>query len=54
MLAAARFMHQGYNNSEVDHFYQKLQETMDQTPKKDILVVQWDWNAKHGKDAQAD
>ena len=38
--------------SEVDHFYQKLQETIDQTPKKDILVVQGDWNAKVGKDAQ--
>ena len=24
------------------------------TPKKDILVVQGDWNAKVGKDAQAD
>ena len=32
----------------------KLQETIDQTPKKDILVVQGDWNAKVGKDAQAD
>ena len=38
----------------VDHFYQQLQETIDQTPKKDILVVQGDKNAKVGKDAQAD
>ena len=30
----------GHDNSEVDHFYQQLQETIDQTPKKDILVVQ--------------
>ena len=44
----------GHDDSEVDHFYQKLQETIDQTPKKDILVVQGDWNAKVGKDAQAD
>ena len=44
----------GHDDSEVDHFYQKLQETIDQTPKKDILVVQWDCNAKVGKDAQAD
>ena len=43
----------GHDDSEVDHFYQKLQETIDQTPKKDILVVQGDWNAKVGKDAQA-
>ena len=44
----------GHDDSEVDHFYQKLQETIDHTPKKDILVVQGDWNAKVGKDAQAD
>ena len=30
----------GHDDSEVDHFYQQLQETIDQTPKKDILVVQ--------------
>ena len=44
----------GHDDSEVDHFYQQLQETIDQTPKKDILVVQGEWNAKVGKDAQAD
>ena len=44
----------GHDDSEVDHFYPQLQETIDQTPKKDILVVQGDWNAKVGKDAQAD
>ena len=38
-----------HDDSEVDHFYQQLQETIDQTPKKDILFVQGDW-----KDAQAD
>ena len=39
-------MHQhlviGHNDSEVDQFYQQLKETIDQTPKKDILVVQGD------------
>ena len=44
----------GHDDSEVDHFYQQLQETIDQTPKKDILVVQGVWNVKVGKDAQAD
>ena len=34
-----------HDDSEVDHFYQQLQETIDQTPKKDIQVVQGDWNA---------
>ena len=35
----------GHDDSEVNHFYQQLQETIDQTPKKDILVVLGDWNA---------
>ena len=39
----------GHDDSEVDHFYQQLQETIDKTPKKDILVVQGDWNAKLGR-----
>ena len=29
-------------NNEVDQFYQQLQEITDQTPKKDILIVQVD------------
>ena len=37
-----------------NHFYKQLQETINQTSTKDILVVQGDWNAKVGKDAQAD
>ena len=44
----------GHDDSEVDHFYQQLQETIDQTPKKDIQAVQEEWNDKVGKDAQAD
>ena len=32
----------GHDDSKVDHFYQQFQETIDQTPKKDILVVQGD------------
>ena len=35
----------GHDDSKVDHFYQQLKETIDQTPKKDILVSQGDWNA---------
>ena len=44
----------GHDDSEVDHFYQQLQETTDQTPKKDILVIRGDWNAEVGKDAKAE
>ena len=36
---------------EIEEFYDHLQNIIDQTPKKDILVVQGDWNAKVGKDA---
>ena len=40
-----------YNDNEIAEFYDRLQNVIDQTPKKDILVVQGDWNAKVGKDA---
>ena len=43
-----------YDNSGVDEFYRELQSLVDQTPKQDILVVQGDWNAKVGEDAQED
>ena len=43
----------GQDDSKVGHFYQQLRETIDQTPKKDIQVVQEEWNDKIGKDAQA-
>ena len=40
-----------YVDKEVEEFYDQLQNVIDQTTKKDILVVQGDWNAKVGKDA---
>ena len=43
-----------YDDNEVDEFYSELQSLVDQTPKQDILVVQGDWNAKVGGDAQED
>ena len=39
------------DDSEMEEFYDQLQIVIDQTPKKDILVVQEDCNAKVGKDA---
>ena len=44
----------GHDGNEVHNFYRQLQEIIDQTPKKDNLVVQGDWNAKVRRDAQAD
>ena len=40
-----------YDDNEIEEFYGQLQNVFDQTPKKDILVVQGDWNAKVGKNA---
>ena len=39
-----------YDENEIEQFYGQLKNVIDQTPKKDILVVQGDWNAKVGKD----
>ena len=40
-----------YDDKKIEEFYDQLQNVIDQTPKKDILVVQEDWNAKVGGDA---
>ena len=39
-----------YDDEKKEDFYEQLQEVLDQVPKKDILIVQGDWNAKVGKD----
>ena len=39
-----------YDDNEIEEFYDQLHNVVDQIPKKDILVVQGDWNAKVGKD----
>ena len=40
-----------YDDDAIEDFYERLQEILDQSPKKDILVVLGDWNAKVGEDA---
>ena len=35
-----------YDDNKIEEFYDQLQNVIDQTPKKDILVVQGDWNEK--------
>ena len=42
----------GHNDNEIEEFYDQLQNVIDQRPKKDILLVQGDWNAKVGTDAR--
>ena len=34
--------------TEVEQFYEDLQDLVEQTPKKDVLVIIGDWNAKVG------
>ena len=33
---------------EVEEFYEDLQDLLEQTPKKDVLFIIGDWNAKVG------
>ena len=40
-----------YYDDDIEDFYDQLQEVIDQEPKKDIFLVQGDWNAKIGEDA---
>ena len=44
-------VHADYDDNEIEEFYDQLQNVINQTPKKDVLVVQGDWDAKVGKDA---
>ena len=32
--------------AEVEWFYEDLQDLLELTPKKDVLFIIWDWNAK--------
>ena len=38
-----------YDDEKIEGFYEQLQEVVDQIPKKDILIVQGDWNTKVGE-----
>ena len=35
--------------AEVEWFYEHLQNFSELTPKKDVLFIIWDWNAKVGR-----
>ena len=34
--------------AELEHFYEDLQDLLELTPKKDVLFIIGDWNAKVG------
>ena len=36
------------NAEEVEQFYEDLQDLLELTPKKDVLFIIGDWNAKVG------
>jgi len=37
-------------NEQVEQFYADLETTLDDIPKKDIVIIAGDWNAKVGRD----
>ena len=37
-----------YEEAEVEQFYEDLQDLLEPTPKKDVLFIIGDWNAKVG------
>ena len=39
-----------YSYEEIDEFYETIEKTISDSPKKNFLIVQGDWNAKVGKD----
>ena len=39
--------------AEVERFYEDLQDLLELTPKKDVLFIIWDWNAKVGSQVTA-
>ena len=43
-----------YDDEQIEGFYIQLRSSIDKVPKKDILIVQGNWNAKVGTDKQAD
>ena len=34
--------------TEVERFYEDLQDLLELTPEKDVFFIIWDWNAKVG------
>ena len=40
--------------AEVEQFYEDLQNLLELTPKKDVLFIIGDWNAKVGRDTWSD
>ena len=37
--------------ADIEWFYEDLQDLLEITPKKDVLFIIWDWNAKIGRDS---
>ena len=43
-------MTQNAEEAEVEQFYEDLQDILELTPKKDVLFIIGDWNAKVGSE----
>ena len=40
-----------YDDDLAEEFYEQLESTIKEIGRKDLLIIQWDWNAKVGPDA---
>ena len=40
-----------HEDQEIEEFYEKIESIIQKTPKKDLLIIQGDVNAKLGEDA---
>ena len=48
MVIQAYALTSNAEEAEVEQFYEDLQDLLELTPKKDVLFIIWDWNAKVG------
>ena len=47
-ITVIQFYAPSNNAEEADQFYEDLQDLLELIPKKDVLSIIWDWNAKVG------
>ena len=48
MVIQAYALTSNAEEAEVERFYEDLQNLLELTPKKDVLFIKGDWNAKVG------
>ena len=46
-----RLLERKYDDDDVEECYEQLESTVKEIPRKDLLIIQGDWNGKVGPDA---